>query len=87
MRHGEPPTSKAVIDKSIEKFERLSVVDPSCALAPATVKIRDALQYIDAVKARFVEEEPKVYDEFLALMKDFKNQRSVILVASFLTIS
>ncbi|KAJ3561955.1 hypothetical protein NP233_g9877 [Leucocoprinus birnbaumii] len=64
-------------DKALENLDKLSITDitdnPLPALSQTAVKIRDALDYIEAVKARFMEDEPEVYDEFLLLMNDFRN--------------
>ncbi|KXN85579.1 Glyoxylate reductase/hydroxypyruvate reductase [Leucoagaricus sp. SymC.cos] len=75
--------SKVVAGELTKNFEGLSVGEPtngtnsdvSPSLARATVKISDALEFVDTVKAKFAEDEPEVYDEFLALMIDFKNER------------
>jgi len=35
--------------------------------------VGDALNYVDAVKKQF-QDEPDVYNQFLDIMKDYKNQ-------------
>lgn len=40
------------------------------------VEVKDALSYLDAIKARFVNQ-PDVYNRFLDIMKDFKAETSV----------
>jgi histone deacetylase complex regulatory component SIN3 len=73
---------EVVMKKAMKTFENMSISDStsSSSLTQASVKIRAVLEYIDAVKARFMEDEPEVYDEFLELMKAFKSQQSVILL-------
>ena len=42
------------------------------------LNVGDALSYLDAVKRQF-SESPTVYNKFLDIMKDFKNQRCVVV--------
>jgi histone deacetylase complex regulatory component SIN3 len=37
------------------------------------LKVEDALAYLDQVKLKF-KDQPKVYEQFLDIMKDFKSQ-------------
>ena len=38
---------------------------------------QDALQYVRAVKTRFIRTSPQTYEQFLEVMRDFKNARCV----------
>ena len=40
------------------------------------LNVKDALSYLDAVKVKF-QEQPDVYNHFLDIMKEFKNEQSV----------
>ncbi|KAG8920395.1 hypothetical protein FRC01_000789 [Tulasnella sp. 417] len=64
-------------DAKTETFNPLNPEDHSEALSPTYVHRRldvtDALSYLDMVKTQF-QGEPEVYNQFLDLMKDFKNQ-------------
>ncbi|KAL5519565.1 hypothetical protein ACEPAH_1248 [Sanghuangporus vaninii] len=39
---------------------------------PIKLTVTDALNYIDAIKARFAQKRPDMYNNFLNIMKDFK---------------
>jgi paired amphipathic helix protein Sin3a len=47
---------------------------------PRPLNVTDALSYLDAVKAQFVDR-PDVYERFLEIMKDFKSQLYVEALA------
>lgn len=40
------------------------------------LNVTDALSYLDAVKVQF-QDQPDVYNHFLDIMKEFKNEQSV----------
>jgi paired amphipathic helix protein Sin3a len=47
---------------------------PAAAMdGPRPLNVIDALSYLDAIKAQFVDR-PDVYERFLEIMKDFKSQ-------------
>jgi hypothetical protein len=46
------------------------------------LKVEDALSYLDQVKYKFGNQ-PQVYNDFLDIMKEFKSQRYVLLLFSF----
>ena len=41
------------------------------------MNVSDALNYLDAVKQKF-QDQPDVYNHFLDIMKEFKNEQCVI---------
>ena len=47
------------------------------AVATSGEPPQDALQYVRAVKMRFIRTSPQTYEQFLAVMRDFKNARCV----------
>jgi len=46
------------------------------AVAASGEPPQDALQYVRAVKTRFIRTSPQTYEQFLEVMRDFKNARS-----------
>jgi paired amphipathic helix protein Sin3a len=47
---------------------------PAAAMdGPRPLNVTDALSYLDAIKAQFVDR-PDVYERFLEIMKEFKGQ-------------
>lgn len=65
-------------------MEELDKSETSHPVASQKLTTDDALAYLKAVKDMFKDDKEK-YDEFLEVMKDFKNQRSAL--ASFHLIS
>jgi histone deacetylase complex regulatory component SIN3 len=52
-------------------------MDPQSYSSPdRPLNVKDALSYLDAVKVKF-QEQPDVYNHFLDIMKEFKNEQSV----------
>jgi histone deacetylase complex regulatory component SIN3 len=49
---------------------------PSTTDGKKEIKVRDALSYLDRVKRRF-SNKLAIYQEFLQIMKDFKNNKYV----------
>ena len=47
------------------------------AVAASGEPPQDALQYVRAVKTRFIRTSPQTYEQFLEVMRDFKNARCV----------
>jgi hypothetical protein len=47
------------------------------AVAASGQPPQDALQYVRAVKTRFIRTSPQTYEQFLEVMRDFKNARYV----------
>jgi len=45
------------------------------AVAASVEPPQDALQYVRAVKTRFIRTSPQTYEQFLEVMRDFKNAR------------
>ncbi|MDB9925032.1 hypothetical protein OAD67_02095 [bacterium] len=45
------------------------------AVAASAEPPQDALQYVRAVKTRFIRTSPQTYEQFLEVMRDFKNAR------------
>ncbi len=69
-------TSTTATDKAIEDLGALSINDrPEQLKELAAQRIQSALNFIDAVKERFLEEQPQVYNDFLDILKDYHNQR------------
>ena len=65
-----PPTTS-------QRSRRPSPMDPqSYASLDRPLNVKDALSYLDAVKVKF-QEQPNVYNHFLDIMKEFKNEQSV----------
>jgi paired amphipathic helix protein Sin3a len=69
-----PPTTS-------QRSRRPSPMDPQSYSSPdRPLNVKDALSYLDAVKVKF-QEQPDVYNHFLDIMKEFKNEQSVIYLA------
>jgi histone deacetylase complex regulatory component SIN3 len=67
-----PPTTS-------QRSRRPSPMDPqSYSTLDRPLNVKDALSYLDAVKVKF-QEQPDVYNHFLDIMKEFKNEQSVSL--------
>ena len=65
-----PPTTS-------QRSRRPSPMDPqSYSSLDRPLNVKDALSYLDAVKVKF-QEQPDVYNRFLDIMKEFKNEQSV----------
>ena len=65
-----PPTTS-------QRSRRPSPMDPQSYSSPdRPLNVKDALSYLDAVKVKF-QEQPDVYNHFLDIMKEFKNEQSV----------
>ena len=65
-----PPTAS-------QRSRRPSPMDPQSYSSPdRPLNVKDALSYLDAVKVKF-QEQPDVYNHFLDIMKEFKNEQSV----------
>lgn len=65
-----PPTAS-------QRSRRPSPMDPQSYSSPdRPLNVKDALSYLDAVKVKF-SEQPDVYNHFLDIMKEFKNEQSV----------
>lgn len=47
-----------------------------------TSQVEDALSYLDQVKLQFGNQ-PQVYNDFLDIMKEFKSQRSVLILLTY----
>ena len=70
-----PPTTS-------QRSRRPSPMDPqSYSSLDRPLNVKDALSYLDAVKVKF-QEQPDVYNHFLDIMKEFKNEQSVSLSLS-----
>lgn len=63
----DKPDSEPKTKETLRGFEGLPI--------DVTSRIKDAMAYIEAVKTRFEKDKPEVYDKFLDLMKDFRDQR------------
>ena len=62
-----------------QRSRRPSPMDPqSYSSLDRPLNVKDALSYLDAVKVKF-QEQPDVYNHFLDIMKEFKNEQSVSL--------
>jgi paired amphipathic helix protein Sin3a len=62
-----------------QRSRRASPMDPqSYSSLDRPLNVKDALSYLDAVKVKF-QEQPDVYNHFLDIMKEFKNEQSVSL--------
>jgi len=61
-------------DKEYEGGELMLRVFPSAPQLREDVTQEDALNYLDQVKAEFIDE-PEIYNEFLDIMKSFKSQK------------
>ena len=60
-----------------QRSRRASPMDPQSYSSPdRPLNVKDALSYLDAVKVKF-QEQPDVYNHFLDIMKEFKNEQSV----------
>ena len=72
-----PPTTS-------QRSRRPSPMDPqSYASLDRPLNVKDALSYLDAVKVKF-QEQPDVYNHFLDIMKEFKNEQSVFCQSTHL---
>ena len=66
-----PPTTS-------QRSRRPSPMDPqSYTSLDRPLNVKDALSYLDAVKVKF-QEQPDVYNHFLDIMKEFKNEQLVL---------
>lgn len=54
--------------------------------ANQSLDVSDALRYLDEVKDQF-QEKPEVYEQFLNIMKDFKNQLYVLWSVMIILVS
>ena len=72
-----PPTNS-------QRSRRPSPMDPQSYTASLDrpLNVKDALSYLDAVKVKF-QEQPDVYNHFLDIMKEFKNEQSVFYQAAY----
>jgi paired amphipathic helix protein Sin3a len=60
-----------------QRSRRPSPMDPqNYSSLDRPLNVKDALSYLDAVKVKF-QEQPDVYNHFLDIMKEFKNEQSV----------
>lgn len=60
-----------------QRSRRPSPMDPqSYASLDRPLNVTDALTYLDAVKSQF-QDQPDVYNHFLDIMKEFKNEQRV----------
>ena len=58
--------------------------DPQSHASPdRRLNVNDALSYLDAIKATF-QEQPDVYNHFLDIMREFKNEQSVFCQSTHL---
>jgi len=63
-----------------QRSRRASPMDPqSYSNLDRPLNVTDALSYLDAVKVQF-QDQPDVYNHFLDIMKEFKNEQCVFLV-------
>ena len=57
-----------------QRSRRASPVDPQSYSLDRPLNVTDALSYLDAVKVQF-SDQPDVYNHFLDIMKEFKNEQ------------
>jgi len=57
-----------------QRSRRTSPVDPQSYSLDRPLNVTDALSYLDAVKVQF-SDQPDVYNHFLDIMKEFKNEQ------------
>jgi histone deacetylase complex regulatory component SIN3 len=67
---------------SSQRSRRPSPMDPqNYASLDRPLNVTDALTYLDAVKSQF-QDQPDVYNHFLDIMKEFKNEQWVLVLCS-----
>lgn len=67
-----------------QRSRKPSPMDPqSYASLDRPLNVTDALTYLDAVKSQF-QDQPDVYNHFLDIMKEFKNEQQVLYFSAIM---
>jgi paired amphipathic helix protein Sin3a len=70
----------SLVASTSQRSLRASPTDPQPLSTDRPLNVTDALTYLDDVKVQF-QDKPDVYNHFLDIMKEFKNELSVFFIS------